>query len=69
MIDLKWKPILIISKSFLDEFGNRWVISPDPEQYDDLIMKRHMNDLKYCTVCGKEKIEMLKRIQPKKSSK
>jgi hypothetical protein len=36
-------------KSFLDKVGNRWVILPDPEIYDEPngpVVERHMNDLK-----------------------
>ncbi|CAG8566532.1 uncharacterized protein OCT59_025889 [Rhizophagus irregularis] len=36
-------------KSFLDKVGNRWVISPDPEIFDepnDPVVERHMNDLR-----------------------
>ncbi|RGB33871.1 AIG1 family-domain-containing protein [Rhizophagus diaphanus] len=36
-------------KSFLDKVGNRWVISPDPDMFDeqdDPVLERHINDLK-----------------------
>jgi hypothetical protein len=36
-------------KSFLDKVGNRWVISPHPDIYDqpnDPVVERHMDDLK-----------------------
>ncbi|GBC12438.2 hypothetical protein GLOIN_2v1579418 [Rhizophagus irregularis DAOM 181602=DAOM 197198] len=35
-------------KSFLDKVGNRWVISPDPDMFEEpkSVVERHMNDLK-----------------------
>ncbi|CAB4421894.1 unnamed protein product [Rhizophagus irregularis] len=36
-------------RSFLDQVENRWVISPDPDMFDesnDPVVERHMNDLK-----------------------
>ncbi|GES76262.1 hypothetical protein GLOIN_2v1579348 [Rhizophagus clarus] len=34
-------------KTFLEKVGNRWVIFPNPDMFDESVIQRHMDDLKF----------------------